>query len=106
VPLPDGVVVPVDAETVYAVPLPDTPVIAGVGPDSPEATSEKFDADTPVTLLLKVTVHWTSAALVGVALARLIDVTVGGVVSIVQVKVVVELVWLPDLANTRKVWLP
>jgi hypothetical protein len=58
--------------------------------------SEKLDAETPVTLLLNVTIHWTIAAFVGLVPARAIDVTVGGVVSIVHVKFVVELVWLPD----------
>jgi hypothetical protein len=68
------VVVPVVALTVHVVPLPVTPVtLAPVSPD--EGVRLKFDAVTPVTLLLKVTVHATVAALVGFAPARLIETT-------------------------------
>ena len=75
---------PVDAVTVYT-PL-DTlrPVTAGV-PASPLETSWKSLASTPVTGSLNTTFHVTLAALVGVDPPRLIDDTVGGVVSMVHV---------------------
>ena len=53
----------------------DAPVTVG--------ESEKSAASTPVTDSLKVTVQLTLAALVGVAPARLIEVTVGAVLSTV-----------------------
>ena len=70
---------PVFAVTVQVVPLPVTEVIEV--PDRPATTSEKSPLSTPVTLSLKVTVHDAVAPLVGLALARTIDVAVGGVVS-------------------------
>jgi hypothetical protein len=42
----------------------------------------KFEAVTPVTLLLKVTVHETVDAVVGFDSARLIDTTRGGTVTV------------------------
>ena len=78
VPLP----VPVLAVTVYVMPLPDTPVIAGA-PPNPGAANAKSDASTPVTVSLNVTVHVTLDAFDGFAAARVIEVTVGGVRSIV-----------------------
>ena len=66
-------------ETVYALPLPVTAVIA---PDAePVAVSEKSLMPTPVTLSEKVTVYCTLVALEGEALTRLMELTVGGVVS-------------------------
>jgi hypothetical protein len=64
------------AVTVHVVPLPLTPVIAGV-PPSPELTSVKLLLFTPVTLVLNVTVQETADALLGVALAVLMKVTAG-----------------------------
>jgi hypothetical protein len=74
VPLP----VPVLAVTVQVVPPPLTPVIAGV-PPSPTLTGTKLPLLTPVTLVLNITVQETLAALVGLAAARLIEVTEGKV---------------------------
>ncbi|OIQ66091.1 hypothetical protein GALL_523440 [mine drainage metagenome] len=73
VPLP----LPVLAVTVQVVPLPVTPVMAGV-PLNPPLTSAKLLLATPLTLALKVTVQDTLAALVGLVLAVLIDWTVTG----------------------------
>jgi hypothetical protein len=44
----------------------------------PDVTSEKSPEFTPVTVSLNVTVHDTLAALVGDAVARFTDCTVGG----------------------------
>src|SRR5438552_627961 len=52
-------------------------------PPEPLPVSEKFAADTPVTLSSNVTVHDTLAALVGFASARTIDDTEGAVLSMV-----------------------
>ena len=64
------------------VPLPLTLLMAGV-PPRPLGTRLKCPRATPVTLSLKVTVHETEELFVGVAEARLIEVTVGAVRSIV-----------------------
>src|SRR5262249_26348905 len=73
---------PVLAVTVYWLPLPLTPVI--VAPvTAPVVTRAKSEASTPVTLSLNSTVHDMLAAFVGVVPARLIDCTVGAVVSTV-----------------------
>ena len=72
VPVPD----PVLAATVHVVPLPVTEVIAGV-PPKPELTSVKLLALTPVTLTVNVTVQDTVAAVVGFALAVLMEATEG-----------------------------
>ena len=58
----------------FAVPAALSPVTAG------RAVTLKFDAVTPVILLLNVTVHATEAALVGFAPARLIETTFGAIV--------------------------
>ena len=73
------VAVPGFALTVHVVALPVTlvtlvPVPAGC------AVSVKLEALTPVMLSLKVTVHATVAALVGLAPARLIETTFGAIV--------------------------
>jgi hypothetical protein len=70
------------ALTVHVVPLPVTLVtLTPVPPDTAGRASRlKFDAVTPVTLLLNVTVHDTEAALVGLAAARLIETTFGAIV--------------------------
>src|SRR4029077_12047453 len=66
----------------YWLPLPLTVVI--VAPvTAPVGTRAKSEASTPVTLSLNTTVHDTLAAFVGVVPARLIDCTVGAVVSTV-----------------------
>jgi hypothetical protein len=79
VPFPE----PVPAVTVYVLPLPLTLVTAA--PMTPEAASAKSLVSTPATLSLKVTVHWTLAALVGLPAARSIELTVGGVTSVTTV---------------------
>ena len=77
VPLP----VPVFAVTVYWFPLPLTVVI--VAPATvPVVTRVKSPASTAVTLSLNSTVHDTLAAFVGVVPTRLIDCTVGAIVSV------------------------
>jgi hypothetical protein len=70
---------PVETVTVRVAPVPVTDVIDA--PDAPAPASAKSVESTPVTLSLKVTVHWTLAAFVGVVPARLIVETVGAVVS-------------------------
>ena len=88
VPLP----VPVFAVTVYWLPLPLTVVI--VAPvTAPVVARAKSEASTPVTLSLNSTVHDTLAAFVGVVPTRLIDCTVGAIVSApaAVVKVLLEL---------------
>ena len=72
---------PVLAVTVRVVPVPLMPVIDAVPAPVPE--SEKFDIATPVTLSSNVTVQLTLVALVGVGSARVIETTVGAVLSIV-----------------------
>ena len=59
-------------------------MIAGE-PDKPDATSEKLPLATPVTGSLKVTFQCAEAALVGEASARVIEDTVGAVLSIAYV---------------------
>ena len=71
-------VVPTFALTVRVVPLPVT--VTTLAPVPP--VSAKFDALTPVTLLLKVTVQATVAALVGFAPARTIERTLAGTVMV------------------------
>ena len=71
---------PVLAVTVQVVPEPLTRVIAGE-PVRPLEMRLKLPATTPVTASLNVTVHWTDARVVGVVLTRLIETTVGAVVS-------------------------
>jgi hypothetical protein len=82
VPFPD----PVDAVTVHVAvgPGPVTAVIAGV-PPRPPFVKLKSLAVTPFTGSLNVTVHDTLEAFVGLEPARAIDVTVGAVVSSVNV---------------------
>src|SRR5262249_42962238 len=63
------------AVTVYVVPEPDTPVIAGI-PPTPLARPKSVGS-TPVTDSLNVTVQWTTEAVDGLASARLMDTTVG-----------------------------
>ena len=76
---------PVDAVTVRVAPLPVTPVIAGV-PPKPLLTSVKlFEEFPPVTGSLNVTVHDTLDEFVGEAATRLIELTVGGVLSLTTV---------------------
>ena len=81
VPDPDGVELPSEADTVYRVGPPDTPVMPML-PESPDVAREKSLNDTPVTGLENVTVQWTVEALVGDGSTRLIESTVGGVLSI------------------------
>jgi hypothetical protein len=73
---------PVLAVTVHVVvgAVPETDVIVGE-PVRPVFASVKFDAVTPLTGSLNVTVHETLEAFVGDEPTRLIDVTVGGVAS-------------------------
>ena len=52
-------------------------------PPRPPGTRLKALAETPVTDSLKVTVQVTLDALVGLVLPRMIEVTVGAVLSIV-----------------------
>jgi len=77
VPSPD----PVLTVTVRELPLPVTPVIEA--PVTPLVTSAKSPVSTPVTVSLKVTVNCTLPRFEGVAVARLIEETVGAVLSIV-----------------------
>ena len=63
-------------------PLPVTPLIEV--PVTPAGASAKSVASTPVTDSLKVTVKCTLAAAVGSASARLMETTVGAVLSIVK----------------------
>jgi hypothetical protein len=99
VPVPD------DAVTEYTDPEPDTDL--SFGPLMPLPTTRvKPPMTTPVTLSLKVTVHETVEAFVGLGPARLIDTTCGGVVSIVHVTDVAELVCEPDTARTLNVCDP
>src|SRR5262245_12326591 len=87
VPLP----VPVFAVTVYWFPLPLTVVI--VAPATvPVVARVKSPASTAVTLSLNSTVHDTLAAFVGVVPTRLIDSTVGAIVSVVYATVLSVLV--------------
>jgi hypothetical protein len=74
---------PVDALTVQEEPDPVTLEIDA--PETPVGASAKFPLATPVTASLNVTVQETDAAFVGEAPARLIAVTDGFSVSIVQV---------------------
>jgi hypothetical protein len=69
---------PVLAVTVHVAvgAMPDTDVIAGE-PVNPVFTTEKFDASTPLTGSLNVTVHETLDAAVGDEPASAIDVNVG-----------------------------
>ena len=68
------------AVTVYWFPLPLTVVI--VAPATvPVVTRVKSPASTAVTLSLNSTVHDKLAAFVGVVATRLIDCTVGAIVS-------------------------
>src|SRR5688572_15857821 len=64
-------------------------------PETPVVVRAKSDASTPRTFSLNATVHCTLAALVGVEPTRLIDDTVGGVVSIVAVHVGFSVQLLP-----------
>ncbi|MBV6465971.1 MAG: hypothetical protein PGMFKBFP_01268 [Anaerolineales bacterium] len=75
VPLP----VPVLTVTVYAAPEPLTLVMDA--PVTPLVVNSKSPASTPVTASEKVTVKSTLAALVGFVLARVMDITTGGVMS-------------------------
>jgi hypothetical protein len=92
---------PVDAVTIHDVPEPVTFVISGE-PPKPVFTSVKFDAVTPVTGSLKVTSHCTLDAFVGDGVCRLIEETVGGVLSTVTALLPVEVelprssIWLAD----------
>ena len=74
--------VPVLVVTVYEAPVPVT--LVKDAPVMPVGASAKSAVSTPVTLSLKVTVHCTLAALVGVLPTRLIELTVGAVLSIVK----------------------
>ena len=65
--------------TMYDAPLPVTLVFEA--PITPVVGTLKSDKSTPATFSLKVTANWTLLAFEGVAPARLIDKTVGGVVS-------------------------
>jgi hypothetical protein len=86
VPLP----VPADAVTVYEEPLfATTPVMAG-DPLRPLFASEKLEAETPVTDLLKLTDHATDVLFVGLVPPRVI-VAVGtaasfGIAAVVAVE--------------------
>ena len=74
--------VPVDAVTVYVVPLPlAEPEKAG--DVRPPLTRVKLALATPVTDSLNVTVQLTVAALVGLEAFATIEVTVGADLSIV-----------------------
>src|SRR5581483_3921024 len=88
---------PVFAVTVHVVPLPLTPVTCGVV-TPPPAASWKSVASTPVTASLKVTVQETLVAFDGVEPTRLIELTVGGVLSIVSDLLPVEPV-LPAVSD-------
>jgi hypothetical protein len=68
-------VVPVVAVTVHVVPLPVTVVTL-----VPVPLTLKFEALIPVIIRLKVTVHETVAALVGLVPARLIETTFPAIV--------------------------
>src|SRR5688572_18517650 len=72
VPSPD----PVETDTILAAPEPVMPLMPA--PVSPPTVRTKFEASTPVTGSLKVTVKSTDAALVGDPPTRTIDRTVGG----------------------------
>ena len=69
---------------------PVTPVIEP--PVTPEVTRVKSLASTPVTFSLNVTVYATLAALVGLALARAIEVAVGAAVSMRKALVCVAVI--------------
>ena len=93
--------VPVVAVTVRVGPLPVTDVIAPPA-TPPERTSAKSPASTPVTDALKVTVHVTVPALVGLAAARATDRTVGGVIVTVTGPAAAELTHqVARVATTR-----
>src|SRR5262245_21895992 len=77
VPLP----VPVFAVAVYWLPLPLTLVM--IAPVTRVFAREKAEGSRPVPLPLSTTAHETLAAFVGVVPTRLIDCTVGAVVSTV-----------------------
>lgn len=85
-PLSDPVVPVVLAVTVYTAPLPDSPEIDGAVPKTLLVTNPKSPATTPVTGSLNVTVHEGGPVFVGffAPAARLIELTVGGVVSTVH----------------------
>ena len=78
--VPTAVAIPVLAVTVQVVPLPTTAVMAEPV-TVPVAANEKSLASTPVTASLNNTVQETLLAPVGLPKSRVIDVTVGGVVS-------------------------
>src|SRR5438132_1007357 len=82
VPLP----VSLPAATVQVVPLPVTELMDG--PLRPVLTSEKSVESTPLTLSLNVMVQLRLEALEGDDETRLIDETVGAVVSSVKFQVV------------------
>src|SRR5437870_10448563 len=95
---------PVLALTVRVAPVPVMPVIDAEPAPLPD--NEKFDVPTPVTVSLNVTVQLTVAALVGLGSARVIETTVGAVLSIVYAcPVNVALNWLaaasmmPDVSD-------
>ena len=67
--------------------------------------SAKSVASTPVTVSPNLTVYETEEAFVGVTFTRLIDVTVGGVVSFVRATVS-EPVFPPAVTQTRIVFDP
>ncbi|MBV6465970.1 MAG: hypothetical protein PGMFKBFP_01267 [Anaerolineales bacterium] len=73
--------VPVLTVTVYVAPEPLT--LAMDAPVTPLVVKSKSPTSTPVTASEKVTVKFTLAALVGLASARKMEVTVGAVLSIV-----------------------
>src|SRR5947207_14656457 len=81
---------PVLTVTVRVEPLPPTPVTEA--PVTPVVVSTKSPFDTPLTASENVTVKLTLAALDGFASARVIETTVGGVLSIVYVWPRVKLV--------------
>ena len=89
------------AVTVYVVPDPVTDAMEVLA--RPDATREKSLVSTPVTDSLKTTVQLTVAAFVGEVAARLIDVTVGAVVSSVKFQVVPVVVIPPFTESTRHV---
>ena len=77
-------------------------------PLTPLAASVKSPVSTPVTLSLKVTVHCTLAALVGVLPTRLMEETVGGVVSTTMFLFDPSECAAPGAARVRSAsgWLP
>ena len=70
---------PVFTVTVNTCAAPDGVTEAIEAPVTPAATSAKSPASTPVTVLLKLTVHVTVVADVGLKLDREIALTIGGI---------------------------